>query len=101
MKRHAVRYLTYLVVLPSLIWLVCSKSSLWAVFLLLGAATMLWTPYKRLLPAIRSFSFADQIRAILWVPLIRLTGDIAKMIGYPVGLGWRLRRRHEIPNWRV
>jgi glycosyltransferase involved in cell wall biosynthesis len=101
MKRHAVRYLTYLAGLPSLVWLTFSKSPLWAASLPLGAAAMLWTPYKRLLPAIRSLSVADQIRAILWVPLIRLTGDIAKMIGYPVGLVWRLRHGHEIPNWRV
>ena len=99
-KRHAVRYLTYFVALPSLIWLVFSRSSLWAALLLLAAAAMFWTPYRRLLPAIRSFSFADQLRAVLWVPLIRLTGDVAKMIGYPVGLVWRLRYRHEIPDWR-
>jgi hypothetical protein len=33
------------------------------------------------------------------VPVIRIVGDIAKMIGYPVGLRWR--QIHTPPNWRV
>jgi hypothetical protein len=40
---------------------------------------------------IKDCRFADRIKAILWVPIIRVTGDIAKMIGYPVGVFWRLR----------
>jgi cellulose synthase/poly-beta-1,6-N-acetylglucosamine synthase-like glycosyltransferase len=100
-KRHALRYFTYLTALPALTWLGRTRGLLWAVPLPLGAAAMFWTPYKRLLPAIRSFSVVDQVRAILWVPLIRLTGDMAKMIGYPVGVLWRWRHRHEIPDWRV
>ena len=24
------------------------------------------------------------------IPLIRLTGDVAKMLGYPLGIAWRL-----------
>ena len=34
------------------------------------------------------------LRAAAWVPLIRLTGDVAKMIGYPAGVRWRLMGRH-------
>jgi hypothetical protein len=30
----------------------------------------------------------DRLKAALWVPIIRVTGDLAKMIGYPVGLCW-------------
>ena len=35
------------------------------------------------------------------VPIIRIVGDVAKMVGYPVGLWWRWRnrRRPEI-DWR-
>ena len=36
--------------------------------------------------------------AVLWVPAIRITGDLAKMVGYPVGWVWRLRHRNEIPR---
>ena len=32
------------------------------------------------------------------VPVIRVAGDIAKMIGYPVGVWWRLRNKP--PKWQ-
>jgi GT2 family glycosyltransferase len=99
-KRHAVRYLTYLVALPSLLWLAMTQSLLWGVPLILGAGIMLFTPYKRLVPAIGSLSVLDRLRAIVLVPIIRGMGDTAKMLGYPVGVYWRWRHRHEIPNWR-
>jgi len=44
---------------------------------------------------IKSYSFADKVKAILLVPIIRVTGDVAKMVGYPVGVLWRPRRREE------
>jgi hypothetical protein len=45
----------------------------------------------------RELSLAEKIQAALLVPVIRVTGDVAKMIGYPVGVVWRLggRQRHE------
>ncbi|MFQ5886307.1 MAG: glycosyl transferase, partial [Anaerolineae bacterium] len=61
--------------------------------LFVGAAIYFWTPYKRLLPSLRMFSPLDRLKALLLVPLIRITGDIAKMIGYPVGVLWRWRSR--------
>jgi len=30
---------------------------------------------------------------VLWVPVIRVVGDVAKMMGYPVGVRWRLTSR--------
>jgi hypothetical protein len=41
---------------------------------------------------------ADRLRAVAWVPIIRVAGDLAKMAGYPVGRAWRLR--HRPPAWR-
>ncbi len=99
-KRHAVRYLTYLVILPALLWLTFVRNPLWAALLLVGAAIMFWTPYKRLFRAMRSFGIRDRLAAMVWVPIIRVTGDIAKMVGYPAGLLWRIRYRHQVPNWR-
>lgn len=99
-KRHAVRYLTYLVVLPALLWLTLFRNPLGAVLLLVGAAIMLGTPYKRLFRATRSLDIRDRLKAVAWVPIIRVTGDIAKMIGYPAGLLWRIRHRHQVPDWR-
>lgn len=98
--KHALRYLTYLVVLPVLLWLVLTQSLWWAVVLVLGAAAMFFTPYKRLFPALRALGTSERLGAILWVPVIRVSGDIAKMLGYPVGLWWRWRHRDSIPNWR-
>jgi len=37
--------------------------------------------------------------AALLVPLIRVLGDLAKMIGYPVGWVWRIRQQP--PDWRL
>jgi hypothetical protein len=34
----------------------------------------------------------------LFIPVMRVVGDIAKMLGYPVGLWWRWR--HRPPDWR-
>jgi len=36
----------------------------------------------------------SQLKAIGWVPIIRIAGDIAKMLGYPAGAWWRIRRRN-------
>ena len=99
-KRHAVRYLTYGIALPVLLALAVTHNPLWSASLLLGAATMLRTPYKRLLPALRTLDPREWLAAVLWVPVIRITGDIAKMLGYPVGLCWRWHHRQEIPQWR-
>jgi hypothetical protein len=39
------------------------------------------------------------LRLGAWLPAIRVVGDIAKMIGYPVG--WRWRLRYDPPDWRA
>ena len=35
------------------------------------------------------------------VPVIRLTGDVAKMAGYPVGLVWRILRYYGDENRNI
>jgi hypothetical protein len=30
---------------------------------------------------------------LAWVPIIRVAGDVAKMVGYPVGVWWRFCHR--------
>ena len=43
----------------------------------------------------------DRLRALIWVPIIRVVGDLAKMLGYPVGLAWRRQNRHRPGvDWR-
>ena len=92
-RRHAIRYLTYMVGVP-FIAIGGALISPW--FLLLyavGALAMFGTGWRRLTRMWGALTFAQKIQAALWVPVIRVTGDIAKMIGYPVGVGWRWRRR--------
>ncbi|MFQ6014573.1 MAG: glycosyltransferase [Anaerolineae bacterium] len=92
-KRHLIRYLTYLVAGPLLLALMVRQGPVWGLIPILGAAAMLWTPYKRLIPMIGPLSSLDKLKTILLVPIIRLTGDVAKMVGYPVGVWWRLSTR--------
>jgi glycosyltransferase involved in cell wall biosynthesis len=95
-KRHAIRYLTYLLAIPLLAVLGLVHHPLWWSLLVAGAAVYLWTPYKRLRPMLAGLSLPEKFKAVLWVPMIRLWGDVAKMMGYPVGVWWRIRHRHLI-----
>ncbi len=104
-KRHAARYLTYLVAAPLILWLGAARHPLWWALYLLGGAVYLRQPYRRL-PTVwtwyrgpRPPTWRDRLTALLWIPVIRLVGDAAKMVGYPVGWAWRLR--HKPPDWRT
>jgi glycosyltransferase involved in cell wall biosynthesis len=99
--RHAVRYATYLVALPSILALGALTSPWWLLLLLLGCAAYCKRPYQRLLPMLKGKSLGEKMYAISLVPLIRLVGDVAKMVGYPVGLAWRWKNRHRTEvHWR-
>jgi glycosyltransferase involved in cell wall biosynthesis len=97
-RRHAIRYLTYLVALPLLLVLSATHSPLWLLGLLVGGAAYTRKPYRRLGKAMQGLAWTEKVYACLLVPCIRLVGDVAKMVGYPVGWVWRLRHRHEIPR---
>jgi len=92
--RHLIRYATYLVALPLAIAFFFLGFGFLAIGVLgIGFLGMFYSPYKRLFPLMQNFSFFARARAIAWVPVIRVTGDIAKMLGYPVGIVWRMRNR--------
>jgi hypothetical protein len=92
LRRHLVRYATYLIAIPGIA--ILSLFSPWFLLLyLVGAALYLKRPYQRLRPMLSGLSLAGRLEAIGWVPIIRVTGDIAKMIGYPVGVRWRWQNR--------
>ncbi len=99
--RHAIRYSTYLIALPGLLLLASLHHPLWLLLLLSGVLAYCRTPYRRLRAYWPLLSPLARAQAILLVPLIRLVGDVAKMLGYPVGWAWRLRhwRQPEI-HWR-
>jgi glycosyltransferase involved in cell wall biosynthesis len=97
-KRHAIRYLSYFVALPTLVSLAWQHSPWWLVGLLAGAAAYTLQPYRRLQQAMRDLTLSQRLYVIPLVPMIRLVGDVAKMLGYPAGWAWRLRHRREIPR---
>ena len=102
-KRHAIRYGTYLLGLPLLLLLGGYHARWWwLVTLFLSFGGLFLTPYRRLMGQWDGLSQGQKWAALAYVPLIRVTGDIAKMIGYPVGWLWRLARinRQSELRWR-
>jgi glycosyltransferase involved in cell wall biosynthesis len=101
-KRHLIRYGTYLVAAPLIVLAgIFIHPLLWLSFIP-GAAVYLAAPYRRLPEIMRrqpQQSLFDWLYAIAMVPIIRVVGDVAKMIGYPIGLGWR--SRVQPPDWII
>ncbi|HEY8292040.1 MAG TPA: glycosyltransferase [Thermomicrobiales bacterium] len=97
-KRHAIRYLTYGGVLVLLL-LGKRGAPAWPL-VLAGAGWYLRQPYARLRPILPSLPPMQRAAVLALVPLIRATGDAAKICGYPVGLVWRLRQRGIGWTWR-
>lgn len=102
-RRHAVRYLTYLVAAPLILVAGAGLHPLWWGLFVVGGAYYLYQPYRRL-PVVlrwyaddRQLSPLDVLYAVALVPVIRVVGDVAKLVGYPVGWRWRLRERP--PAW--
>lgn len=96
--RHMIRYATYLVALPLIIRLIWREKWLGWVLLVFGVGTYTRHPAKRLWEDTWGWRPPARARAFGHIPIIRLVGDTAKMIGYPIGLIWRLRNRQSIPK---
>lgn len=92
-KRHLVRYFTYLVGLPYILRLIWREKWPGWVLLLLGSGIYCQRPAQRLWNNTWGWRPPSRLRAFALIPLIRLVGDVAKMLGYPVGLLWRWRHR--------
>jgi glycosyltransferase involved in cell wall biosynthesis len=90
-RRHAIRYLTYLVAVPLVAAAGAVVSPGWWALYLISIPGMFWVGWRRLVRMWGGLSPAHKLQAVLWVPVIRVTGDVAKMIGYPVGVWWRWR----------
>ncbi len=103
-KRHALRYFIYLVVLPALLGhAFFGFFARWLGWLGLIGGVLLYcaTPFRRLLEIGKRLAPAELARAALLIPVLRATGDVAKMLGYPVGLLWRWRNRNRPEvHWR-
>jgi glycosyltransferase involved in cell wall biosynthesis len=96
-KRHAIRYFTYTAGPLLATWALRHRESRAGRLILLAGifagAAYCRRPYMRLLPRLASLSPISKLYAISLVPLIRLMGDVAKMVGYPVGVLWRLKHQ--------
>ena len=97
-RRHAIRYLTYLVAVPAIALTGVLLSPWWWMLCVIGAAAYIRTPYRRLVTMWGKLSIVEKIQAALLVPIIRVVGDIAKMMGYPVGVMWRIRNSPPSPT---
>lgn len=104
--RHCIRYATYWGTFVAAA--ACGVTSSWlrriTIALLLGGGAVVYLrrPYQRL---VRSNSVVWMRaswyrRVVLWLllPLLRFEGDVAKMVGFPVGVWWRLWRRRGQPS---
>lgn len=100
-KRHAVRYITYFGLLPALLghakWGFFAKWLGW-LGLLVGVFVYCIRPWQRVLVLGGSLSPKQRLNAFILVPVIRVVGDIAKMMGYPAGIRWRYQQQKETNN---
>ncbi|HUX86625.1 MAG TPA: glycosyltransferase, partial [Chloroflexota bacterium] len=90
-RRHAIRYLTYLVA-PLVFVLGFWYNRAW-LGLLVAAGLYCSRPYRRLARSGKDRSLCQKAIGWLLVPGLRMVGDVAKMVGYPVGVWWRLQRK--------
>jgi glycosyltransferase involved in cell wall biosynthesis len=90
--QHAIRYFAYLIVAPLLIYAALFLNPwLWLAGALAGLAYVR-LPLRRVWPKLKALSWLERLQVLALIPLIRITGDMAKMIGYPVGVAWRASR---------
>ena len=92
-KRHAIRYFTYLVGLPTIFWLIWREKLLGWLLFFSGISVYCRRPAQRLWVSTWGWRPPSRLRAFALIPIIRIVGDIAKMLGYPAGLLWRWRHR--------
>jgi glycosyltransferase involved in cell wall biosynthesis len=84
-RRHAIRYAIYLALAAVLL-----RRSRLAWLVPIGVAAYTRRPYQRL--DVSGLTALGALYAFSLPPLIRFAGDVAKMLGYPVGVCWRIRR---------
>ncbi|MFD4959682.1 glycosyltransferase [Microbacterium sp. NPDC058389] len=94
-RRHAARYIAYAYALVAALFLTRLP-----VLLLVGCGgfvVYMARPVKRVLARRAKFRGFELACAVILSPVIVVVGDVAKMVGYPVGRIWRRRHASEIP----
>jgi glycosyltransferase involved in cell wall biosynthesis len=95
-RLHAIRCFSYLVAAPLLAYAALTVSPwLWLLAAFAGLAYVR-LPLRRVWPRLKDLAWPDQLKALLYIPIIRVAGDVAKMAGYPVGVAWRWRVRRSL-----
>jgi glycosyltransferase involved in cell wall biosynthesis len=97
-RRHLVRYVTYLVMLPSLLVV---RSWRWRALVAAGAIWYMRRPVQRLRRRHPDLPTTRLLRLSATAAALRLLGDVAKIVGYPAGLVWRARRYGLRRDWRT
>jgi len=90
-RRHVARYVAYAYAIVSLVLVV--RMPLLFVLGGGGFAAYMARPVRRVLARRSQFAGFAVARAVLMAPVVVVTGDVAKMLGYPVGRVWRRRNR--------
>ncbi len=95
-KRHLLRYVVYVTLIALMVtaWRKPATRGLIATLMLAGGAAYTRGPYRRLWPQTTTLTLGARLSTLALVPLIRLVGDWAKMVGYPVGVVRRLTAAH-------
>ncbi len=93
-KINFIRYFTYLVAAPLLVYAAVTVSPwLWLLGAVAGLA-YIRRPLQRLAKRATDLkNLSDWLKVLFWILVIRVTGDVAKMIGYPAGVWWRIKVR--------
>lgn len=94
--RHLIRYATYLIAIPFILRLIWREKIVGWFLLLGGTAVYCRRPAERLWQNTWGWRPPSRLRALAMIPIIRIVGDVAKMIGYPIGLIWRWQHRNQI-----
>jgi glycosyltransferase involved in cell wall biosynthesis len=100
LKRQIIRYVVYGMVLPMLLFASVFTPLAWLILIVAGLGYCS-RPLRRL-PTVMKLSPRQDMLAwfycILMIPVIRLVGDIARMLGYPVGRWWRMQNIQRLPK---
>lgn len=94
--RHLIRYATYLIALPFILRLIWREKVIGWLLLFTGTALYCRRPAERLWQNTWGWRPPTRLRAFALIPIIRVVGDVAKMLGYPVGLWWRWQNHNKI-----
>ena len=88
---HLIRYFTYLIAIPISIYAATTiNPSIWLLGVIAGL-TYIRRPIVRAQRLWYKSPLLEKLIIISLIPIIRVTGDIAKIVGYPVGIWKRIK----------